>query len=437
MCNKCENGLPFSHSTEVLDRIHYFFREHSDHQIRFYALFNNHIDEKKLLWSVKNAIDCFPILSYRYKEYKNSAYWELSQHEVESNWFSVERSDAHLKENQINKIQIERASPHQTPALRVRILRDENKDKLFITMDHTYTDGNGFKKFISSVFKSYVNKETNEKNVSVEKLTKRDVALSVASLPLLKKLSFLVPPFGDVWNRPWSFDWERFNNRTSKYTFMSLSADDYKALCEYTCRKNATLNDVMLTAFFRAIACVMNNSYNGVPAVDVPVDLRKHTDIPGEIGLSNFCGMIRCSAKNVNGVSFEETLADVKNSMDTSKKKREEFRVVVPFFVMRNIVGYRLFEKMVKNRSGPYAPVFTNLGIINADELKNAGVVDARISGSVSLNGPLSVAVCTFENKLHFSIGANGTENDHCQIKKILQNMQIELSAEYLNDKKH
>ena len=245
-----------------------------------------------------------------------------------------------------------------------------------------------------------------------------------------ERLALLSPCARSTAAKYWSFSWQSppaGELAYDRFSLMSLDEPACLGLKRFAAHKRATLNDVLLTRFFRALRSVLRPAPDAVPLVDVPVDLRRHLPPDTRLSLCNAASPIRCALRLDMGSSFEDTLARVKTRMEEEKQRRHEFAVVCPLLFFRRFISYPAIKRGLAERGRPHVPVFSNLGILPSEVFERAQVRDAALLASVSLRGPLSVAVSTYANRLRFSAGARATGNDHARTFALLSHMEREL----------
>jgi NRPS condensation-like uncharacterized protein len=206
-----------------------------------------------------------------------------------------------------------------------------------------------------------------------------------------------------------------------------IERDDLGALRTYARTRSATLNDVLLAGFFRAFARVMPATPGAVPVIDVPADLRKHLSPATRVGLANFAGLLRCVLPDGVPGSYGETLARVHAAMDAAKKTRAEFGVVTPLVTFRRWIAYRDLGERIRTHMKPFAPVWSNLGVLDAAPLDAVGVRQARFFGSVSLRGPASVMASAVGGRLHLASSAVVSGRDREQLAALVAELRAEL----------
>lgn len=417
--------------TELLDQAHFQFRSHSDHQIRFVACFEHRVREGALLRALQAAIAASPILSYRYVERGRRALWLEQALPDCHEYFSVDEITTATFEQCLIEERLERISPLRAPALRCRVWRGAEADAVCITIDHTLCDAGGFKAFLSDLFRAYTEVLAGRQpGLARGAVAGRSLDPTTRVLAWRERLALLSPAARRVAAKHWAFSWQSPQEGEplfSRFSLMSLDEPVYFGLKRFAANAQATLNDVLLTSFFRAFRQVLRPTRDAVPLVDVPVDLRRHLQSGVRLSLCNAASPIRCGLQCNIGSSFEDTLALVNARMDDQKRRRAEFALVYPLLVFRRFISYSAIKRALADNGRPHVPLFSNLGSLDSDAFQGAGVRDAALFGSVSLGGPLSVAVSTYAHRLCFSAGARATEADHAHISALLSHMQREL----------
>ncbi len=208
----------------------------------------------------------------------------------------------------------------------------------------------------------------------------------------------------------------------------SLSPDSLAALKQYAHARHATVNDVLLTAYARALAKATGESHVSLPC---PVDLRKYLDEGDSLSICNLTTNYVVTVDVLNDTPFAETLHVVSSQISEQKASNACLKSVllvefafrwIPFGFMK-----RLFPKLFT------IPVtsYTNLGMLDAEHLRfgAARVTSALLTGAVKYSPYFQISVSSLEQTLTLSCNLYGTAGDGESADTMLESVVSELTA--------
>lgn len=211
----------------------------------------------------------------------------------------------------------------------------------------------------------------------------------------------------------------------------SLSASVFQAMKNRAKEYGASVNDVILAAFFRVVHDMANVKEGQTLGIPNMVNLRRY--IPGGVsaGFTNLTAMVVSSLEGGDiGKDIFETLEKVKTNMDELKKYYPGLHglalLKVAFRYFPHGISKFLISTFFKN---PLIGV-SNIGIVEGGKMVfgEAKVEDTYITGSVKYPPYMQLALSTFNNIITFSVAVYGTKKD----KEMFEEMYRRLDAEIL-----
>ncbi|MBM7866909.1 hypothetical protein GTO89_04680 [Heliobacterium gestii] len=192
-----------------------------------------------------------------------------------------------------------------------------------------------------------------------------------------------------------------------------LEPESYARLVAYARRRDVTMNDILLTAFYRALLLGANPRLaqpalltEHVP-VQVTVDLRRY--LPGRRAESicNLSGIVTPLIKPVLDEPFEGTLSRVSAAMKKHKAHSPGFKTTL-LLELYSRIGYSAFldwlvgnwRQSMKHRSSP--PLFSNIGMISEGKIAFGPclAIDGYMIGP-AMQAPSSlIAISTYNQRL-------------------------------------
>jgi NRPS condensation-like uncharacterized protein len=425
--------LPVRIPAEVSDRIQFCLRSYADQQMRFVIFLSKRIDFDILKKAFRLVIYNHPVFSFYYKEDSKLSWWQ-KQETVDTSLLLdlVETNDE--EETEISRFLTLEITPFGFPVVRARVIRNDNRDIICINMNHTPTDGAGLKEFVKKLAEIYTRLITSaEVEIKPEINGDRSLKQVTAGFSLIQKLKFMREGFKTPEKGlTWSFDWAKTEKDNQKFfTFLKIVPAEFAKIKAYSKLNNATINDIVLTAFIRAFESAGQSNQIAAKPVIVPVDLRKYKKADSDSPICSLTGSLICNIGRSSGNSFKETLDLVRNEMNKKKAAHSEMNRIMQISVLSAFIPYNTLKEKLMNVKMPPIPLVTNVGIINEADIAfdNIQVEDAYMTGAISLQNYFSMAYCTFKNAVTFSVGYSGGEAQVTKVKAFLINLKSELES--------
>ncbi len=166
------------------------------------------------------------------------------------------------------------------------------------------------------------------------------------------------------------------------YITREIDSPRLSALAQYGRARGATLNDVFLAAFYRALAAQGHwDGKSGLRAI-CAVDLRRWSPQAGRV--ASVCNLSSGELPFLGrelGVDYEDTLGRVSQLMQERKRGVPGLAIALlcPKIGKDGLTQARI-ERARKMFEGPSVPIFTNLGRIDGDRVTFAGQVPSHVN---------------------------------------------------------
>lgn len=302
---------------EIFDGMQYFFGRFNDHQIRARLEFCGELDAERLERAARLSARRIPVLGCRFVPGAARPRWEPAGGADAPELFSFMRADARDAEAQAQRFLTQRPDERFAPQVRVRLLRAPQGDILCVLMNHMVCDGAGFREYLCLLAELYAGNADARANVEgargVEQLFRR-------FSPEQKRAAFRKNPAAPA-GSPARFPLApRQPGAVPRILTYTLPRERFLRLKAYGKRRDATVNDTVLTACARALERMPGLDRNGPPALPCMVDLRRY--LPGgkaESVCCNLASMVVCAVGETSGEGFDATLARVHARMAEQK----------------------------------------------------------------------------------------------------------------------
>ncbi len=389
------------------DNLNYLLRCGTDQQINFIFQLDGQVDAERMKKAVRLTLDAEPVLGCRFVKDRRKTYWERRDDIDGLNYFEV--IETTKVENELNKFILSQIDPSLDSIIQVKIFRSE-KDTLMIKSDHSVMDGGGFYDYLTLLCDIY-NKLTENPSYNVQPniQASRGLKQVLKHYSFRKKMCSLLRERG--YTPTWSFP-SIGNGRTKKtFTLRKISPERFDNIKQYGKQRNASLNDMFLTAVFRALFAINKPHKNKPMTIAVPTDLWCLMPTKKAETITNLVSTTFASTKYDPTITFDEMLKDISKQM---KKKKDIYLGLGQTFVLNNLfrLRYSWIEKLQKGifkmvyKSGKMHPIVTNVGMVDAKKrhFAEVNVEDGYIITPVNWATSFSMGISSFNKRITMSI---------------------------------
>lgn len=287
-------------------------------QIQVIIKLDGKLDYDKLSWAVRLCVDEEPVLGCRFVEH-NPPYFKRLKDIDKTAFCSMEETDN--VEEAVNRFLEKPLNMDHDPMVKVKLIRSDKYDTMGIKINHCCSDGSGTKDFINLLANIYSCID-NGNSIFV---TNPRVRSRKDHEKVFKALGIKHPELADstvefpktVWPFPWK---SRGQKDITPFVICQLPSGQLDALSKYAKERGATINDLILTAFYRAMF-ELSQPPCGIPMdIGLTVDLRRYLPDNKAEAIRNFSGGIVLRIPRVKGESFEGTLSKVVAVMNRKKE---------------------------------------------------------------------------------------------------------------------
>ncbi|MEB3052757.1 condensation domain-containing protein [Bacillus pseudomycoides] len=424
------------------DRMNYILGLYSaNQQINAVLYFPVGISKKILEQSVRITLQLQPVLNSRFVE-SDIPYWE--EHSSGTNspiCLFVEGNDQELEMMAIDFIK-ESGDRIQGPMVQTKLLRGTTTNMLVVKLSHLCSDGAGVKEYINLLgaiytqlylgkSKDQIIKEFGEGN---ESFRDQSPVFKYAGIPDVKSA---YRPNQEQQASLWSFPSQPNKNIYPKMSVRRLSHEQTLRLIQWTKAQQATLNDAIMTAYFRTLSrfTVYAEPRTAEKMIGLTIDLRRYLPNHTTGAICNLSGMEMPVIKMEDNESFNQTLARVKQSMDKIKSQNPGLSSAAG---MELLAGIKLsaVKEMYKQQyeqalqMGMALPLLTNFGVI-ADEPIKFGEVQAEdgyMTSPIMYAPFFTMGASSYNGRLTFTIGYHTPDTSKEKVDQFLESVVNQLS---------
>lgn len=394
----------------------------NDHTLHFVAAFEGKLDVIRLQKSVAESAEAFPLLKCRFNEDGRRPYWESCSDTADEMLTLIETEDVDAA---VNQFLVSELNASAGPQIKLGVIRDAQADTLVILMNHMLCDAAGFKDYLYLISSIY-NNIREDASFHSPVLGSRRLSQINRMFSFKDRIKILFSKNDLSTHDPAKFQFE--GDLSNPFIeIRSIPEEVFLKLKEYARNHNATINDMILTAYIRTLYVTFGYAF----AIPSTVDLRKYLPDHKAAGICNLCTNLTCDIGSDIGTTFEDTLLKVMESMKKEKSSIACIKNISMLEKVFDVLPYKLAESIVNKSFNNALIAFTNIGIIEKtrfhfDELQ---IANAYMTGSVKYSPYFQLAVSTFDNKPVLSVNLFGSEADRDKISVFLDKVVLDLNG--------
>lgn len=412
----------------------------SNAQIQAIMRLDERLDFDKLKRAVRLSVEVEPILKCRFVE-DTSPYWKPLENIGVIDFCYMEKTDDVDKAIE-NFIQTP-LDMDNDPMVKVKLIRSEQYDILALKLDHTCTDGAGAQEYIKLLAEIYssIDQENNTLTLEPRIAGRKDQDRLFAELGITNPDALFIPG-SDISLPMWPFPWEKGGSNTVCVSICRLPGEHLDSMIKYAKSASVTLNDLILTSYYRAML-EMGQPIYGLP-LEIPttVDLRRYLPDHKTQAIRNFSGSERTKLSMIINEPFAKTLQRVAGMMKEIKKKYPGLQSAIGLERIEKLnfgdtLGYYQASQEARKitRFCPLyygdmcVPTLSNIGYLSKSLIKfgSSTVIDAYIVPPVVRAPGVLLMANSYNSVLTLAIGYYKHTVKRENIEKLLNKIKDEL----------
>ncbi len=404
-------------------------RAYVDQQIHCVVSFQGRLDLPALESALRTLVSVEPALGCRFVVQGGKAYWELREDPGEGGCLSIVSADT--PGAAVQRFAAGEARAERDPLVQALLVRSDTGDTLCLKVNHVVSDAAGVKE-IAGLLGDLYSRCLSDRDYRPLRGTFRERGpWRLLQRAGLWNLLRAVPSGMPAWPR-FRLPCRKQNRPGGAFALRTVGPDQFRQIRQRSKAAGATINDVLLAAFFRGL-CRTLDPPQGVPLpVQVSMDMRYLLPEGEKCPICNLCGALFPALDWQPDEPFDATLARVKERMDRYKRVNQGLASML-FASGAMMLGYHTSEKLLL-RGAPGErtyPLLSNIGIIDEKRLRfgDVPVSSAYFLSPIMLGSSLMMVVSTFRETMTFSIGYNpGSLATEC-IEGLIGTILEELSS--------
>lgn len=405
---------------EAFDIMQNFYRTAHEPLIRCMMCFSGQLDADALLRAVDLSVAAVPPLACRF---------DSETHSWKENGFSAKNILQVVSERESNtaeKLLLSKINFEHEPQLKLFLVRGETDDTLCVIISHLVADGAGFKQYLYLLAELYSRCVENPVYHTAPQPGDRTLGQLLRGYSFREKKSIFTAKPEMLREDASEFPPLKGDGKRPFVVRCVLEKDLLATAKAYGKSRNASINDLLLTAFVRAVSGWTGSSHIEFPC---PVDIRKYLKDRESCGICNMTSNYLCKADIPAGELFDGTLRNISEHMTVQKKNLACLKGPALLNVLFHILPYSILHGLFSKLFVIPVVSYTNMGILDEKRLFFAGVKvrDAFLSTAVKHAPYFQVAVSTWQGNCSLCSSFYGTPDDEKQICDFLNSMKREI----------
>lgn len=416
---------------EIFDKVQrlYGVRGCNDHELHCLLKFERPLDLDVLKQSVFASIRAIPVLGSRYVDGVRPRWASLAAGDLDEA-FSTASSEAELE-----AFMVARDDERFGPQLRACVL-DAESFAIAFKLNHMICDAAGFKQFLGFLADVYSRRIVDPGYRPPEIDADRSMRAVLDRFGMGAKLKALLLQNGDN-NRPGNHRFPLSGDQKAEPFIVTrkLGRSRLTMLTGYGHEKHATLNDIVLTAFYRCMFRKLALGAGEDLEIPLMVDMRRYLGDTNQFRtLTNLTSMVSTRLDFSRDESFEDALGRVSAIMRGKKRADLGLNVFVKLDLLYRMFGEPAADRIVRKRLNNPLICMTNVGILSPARLCFGGLqpYDAYLCGSIRYSPYFQLAMSSYNGELTLTVNQCGSAADRQQILSFLGDVDAELPGQDL-----
>ncbi len=417
-------------TAEMWDKMQFLFRNYYDRTIHCVMTHKGDIDIDLFREAVKKVVDQVPVYHSKFCNNPIRPYWRICKYSIDDVVSYETVADA---DTAANEFILQTVPYNKNTQVKFGVFTDGTYTSIGYVVNHMCHDGGDAKYIIAKVVEFYNALKTGDECDFFIKNGPRDykqvyTKFNDEDKKIAQGLYKNVSIVKDKHTFPLTKkDKKRDTLQIHKH---KLTAEMFDRLKVAGAKHNATVNDIFLMAYFRALFKVGNYGANDTVAIPCMVDLRRHiVDNGANTGITNHTGFMICRLDGVGETVFD-TLKKVKDSIALSKDEKYLGLYSLPLLSL----AYTIFPQFISEIAigiGYVNPLIgmSNIGLLKQETYSMVGMqlTDIFMTGAVKYKPFMQLATTTFNKVVTFTIAIKGNEDDERVVKEFYKELEANL----------
>jgi NRPS condensation-like uncharacterized protein len=421
----------------LLDKVNVCLQDFGDHVMHLVFDVTKPVDITRMQKAARLSLTQHPIMAQRLCYRWGQPYWsnrhacELDQYRYCELIISSHRQQA------IDAFLIQETDYNLEPMVKIRVIRGQY-DTICIKVSCTPIDGRGFLIYVEDVLRIYERlKQQPEYQPPAGTLDNRSTK---ALLPYFNIVDALKLLFYGLKNqatdsltaRNWRVPSLNASHIDKTYYCHQFSPSTLRAINGYRKKHNLTFNDIVLGAYYKALYNAIKPPKAKLFCVLNTFDLRRFEPSNAPNRVANYSSFVNTNVFMDNNTDFAQAAQGVNQSIKQRKAHypgMTEGPFIWPILTFLPFPIASFIVKQLLKHRGETIPVFTNVGVINTENMRVEGFPISNVRPFAPLEFPpkLTVTVATSGNVVSLSVGFSKNHFPESLIHQLFQQMEDQI----------
>lgn len=409
------------------ERIQYVAHDFNDNTIRFVLHYKGTVNADMLCSAIGAVISGADILHASFIPGNFSSHWLINTEYETADYFTHIKESTNTMEAAITASLNPIALTAKTQ-LHCTLLEGDSDFALAIRISHFCADGVDGKYLLYKIFEAYnllsQKGNTNELNI---KNGSRAPEQIYEELSHKEYLSLMRNPISKVKS---CFPFPTDESGTLHMVKKHIPASVMIAAHDRAKTEHATINDILLTACYRAYASLPEVDASSPMSIMSMMDLRQHCKTNTSMGLCNMSGTLPTMLEHGIANTFHDTLAQVVIQTKAIKENPLAGMEGMPLLhsATRTLPMWLILQIGAKVY-GSFSIGLTNLGNISCDTLALDGLLpdDGIFGGPLKKKPAMQISAASFDGTTALAVVGEYTDADAALLQKMLDHIAKEI----------
>lgn len=411
------------------ERMQYVAHNFNDNTIRFILHYTGAVQMDILCQATKAVIDSVDILHSSFIPGNFGSYWNINSEYDTCDYFTY-ITDIDNPMDVAISASLKPVAPTNKTQLHCTLAEGHNDFAVAIAISHLCVDGVDGKYLLSKIFEAYqLLLHTGNKNSLNIKNGNRAPEQIYEKLTHKEYVSLMRNPISKVKS---CFPFPSEETGSLHMVRQYIPASIMETVHNRAKTENATINDILLTACYRAYATLPGIEASAPMSVMSMMDLRQHCHIGASEGLCNMSGTLPTTLEHGIANTFSDTLSQIVKQTHAAKENPLAGLEGMPLVhgAARTLPMWLILQVGAKVY-GSFSIGLTNLGNISCDLLTLDGLrPDAGIFGGPLKKKPaMQISAASFDGTTALAIIGEYTKEDAILLQTMLDTMVQEVTA--------
>ncbi len=409
------------------ERMQYLAHKFNDTTIRFVLHYPGHPDADTLCAAADSVIGSVDVLHASFISNSQTCHWRVNAGYPPSAFFALVECDGDPMKVAA-RLSTAPIGHKDLCQMHVTLVRGGGSSAVLVRISHLVVDGSDGKYLLNKLAECYRALEAGEDGVPEVKNGNRSAVNAYKELGIREIASLLKPPFSGIkTNYPFA---DPDAHGPLRLLRASIPAEIMERARQKAKAEGATVNDLLLTACYRAYAAVTERS--GAMSISGMMDLRQHCKDGTSEGLSNMSGALSTVLQYAPEHTFSQDLAEI--ARQTRRAKSEPLAGLEGVPLLHAATKSFPLWVLLQAADLVYANLslsLTNLGNIPCGPLALGGLVptEGLFGGPLKRKPSVQVGAASFDGAAALTILGDFATEDLPSLQSFLDGMGAEIRA--------